>query len=449
MIFEGLATKLQGALARLRGKGKLSEADVAEAAREIRLALLEADVNYKVVKDFVTRLKERAIGQEVLSSLTPGQQVVKIVDEELTALLGGTQARLNLSSRPPTVLMLVGLQGSGKTTQAAKLARHLQRQSRRPLLVAADVYRPAAVRQLQVLGEQLSVPVFTLGTHSAPPDIAAAAVDHARSHDLDQVIIDTAGRLQIDEPLMQELVDVKSRVHPHEILLVVDAMTGQEAVAVAEAFHTRLGVDGVIMSKLDSDSRGGAALSIRAVTGCPIKFAGVGEKLDALEPFFPDRMAQRILGMGDVLTLIERAQESFDAQQALEMQKKLRRDEFTLEDFGQQLKQVKKLGPLEQVLGMIPGLGGRIKELKNLQVEEKDLAHVEAIIGSMTPGERRNPEILNASRRRRIARGSGTRIQDVNRLLKQFEETKRMMRQLGSLEKGMGQGPGKGLRPFH
>ncbi len=448
MIFEGLATKLQGALARLRGKGKLSEADVTEAAREIRLALLEADVNYKVVKDFVTRLKERAIGQEVLSSLTPGQQVVKIVDEELTALLGGTQARLNLSSRPPTVLMLVGLQGSGKTTQAAKLARHLQKQSRRPLLVAADVYRPAAIKQLQVLGEQLSVPVFTLGAHTAPPDIAAAAVDHARSHDLDQVIIDTAGRLQIDEPLMQELVDVKSRVHPHEILLVVDAMTGQEAVAVAETFHTRLGVDGVIMSKLDSDTRGGAALSIRAVTGCPIKFAGVGEKLDALEPFFPDRMAQRILGMGDVLTLIEKAQESFDAQHALEMQKKLRRDEFTLEDFGQQLKQVKKLGPLEQVLGMIPGLAGRMKELKNLQVEEKDLAHVEAIIGSMTPGERRNPEILNASRRRRIARGSGTRIQDVNRLLKQFEETKRMMRQLGSLEKGMGKGPGKGLRPF-
>lgn len=446
MIFEGLASKLQNALARLKGKGKLTESDVTESSREIRMALLEADVNFKVVKDFVAKIKERAVGVEVLESLTPGQQVVKIVFEELTALLGGSQAKIAVSPKPPTVVMMAGLQGAGKTTHAAKLALHLRKQGRRPLLVAGDIYRPAAIKQLQVLGDQIDIPVFTLGDQADPADIAAGGVEQANRYGHDLVIIDTAGRLQIDDKMMEELERIKARVRPHEILLVVDSMTGQEAVSVAETFHQRLGIDGVIMTKLDSDTRGGAALSVRAVTGRPIKFGGIGEKLDALEPFHPDRMAQRILGMGDVLTLIEKAQASIDQKQAEEMQRKLRKAEFNLEDFKEQLKQVRNLGPLDQIIGMIPGLAGR-KELKDVKVDEKDLGRIEAIIGSMTLQERRKPEIVakgpdSSSRRKRIAAGSGTRVQDVNRLLKQFEDTKAMVKRFSSLEKQMGKGKG-------
>lgn len=451
MIFEGLASKLQNAMARLRGKGKLTEADVAEASREIRLALLEADVNFKVVKDFVAKIKERAVGSEVLESLTPGQQVVKIVSEELTALLGGSQAKIAVAPKPPTIVMMVGLQGAGKTTHAAKLALHLRKQGRRPLLVAADVYRPAAIKQLQVLGDQISIPVFSLGDKANPSDIAAGGVEHANRSGNDLIIVDTAGRLQIDEKMMDELEQIKARIHPHEILLVVDAMTGQEAVSVAETFHGRLGIDGVIMTKLDSDTRGGAALSIRAVTGRPVKFAGSGEKMDSLEPFHPDRMAQRILGMGDVMTLIEKAQAAFDQKQAEELQRKIRKDEFNLEDFREQLKQIKKLGPLDQLIGMIPGLGSR-KEFKDAKVDEKDLVRIEAIINSMTAAERRKPELVakgadSSSRRKRIAQGSGTRVQDVNRLLKQFEETRAVMKKFAGLEKQLSKG--KGLKfPF-
>ncbi len=446
MIFEGLASKLQNALARLKGKGKLTEADVGDASREIRMALLEADVNFKVVKDFVAKIKERAVGAEVLESLTPGQQVVKIVFEELTALLGGSQAKIAVSPKPPTIVMMAGLQGAGKTTHAAKLALHLRKQGRRPLLVAGDIYRPAAIKQLQVLGDQIGIPVFSLGDKTDPADIAAGGIEHANRQGNDLVIIDTAGRLQIDERMMEELERVKARVRPHEILLVVDAMTGQEAVSVAETFHQRLGIDGVIMTKLDSDTRGGAALSVRAVTGRPIKFAGVGEKLDALDPFHPDRMAQRILGMGDVLSLIEKAQANIDQKQAEEMQRKLRKAEFNLEDFKEQLKQVRNLGPLDQILGMIPGLAGR-KEFKDAKVDEKELGRIEAIINSMTPQERRKPETVakgpdSASRRKRIAAGSGTRVQDVNRLLKQFEDTKAMMKKFSGMEKQMAKGKG-------
>lgn len=430
--FSSLAEKLQNTFKRLRGKGKLSEKDVQEAMREVRLALLEADVNYKVVKDFVGVVKERALGQEVMESLTPAQQVIKIVNEELTALMGGTQSKIVLASKPPTVVMLIGLQGAGKTTTAGKLAHHFKRQGRRPLLVACDVYRPAAIKQLEVLGAQLDIPVFTLGDRVSPVEIARQAIQHAQEYGNDLVVLDTAGRLHINEELMQELENIKAAVQPHEVLLVVDAMTGQDAVTVAESFHQSLGIDGVIMTKLDGDTRGGAALSVKAVTGRPIKFVGMGEKLDALEPFHPDRMASRILGMGDVLTLIEKAQASIDQEKAREMERKLRQQEFTLEDFLEQLNQVKSMGPLEDILGMLPGLG-QVKKLKNIQVDERELKHVEAIIQSMTPEERRNPEILNGSRKRRIAQGSGTRVQDVNRLLKQFMEVKKMMKQLGDL----------------
>lgn len=442
VIFEGLANKLQETFRRLRGKGKLTEADVNEAMREVRLALLEADVNFKVVKEFISKVKERAVGQEVFQSLTPAQQVIKIVHDELTALMGGTQAKIAVASKPPTIIMMVGLQGSGKTTTAGKLANNFKKQGRRPLLVAGDVYRPAAIKQLQVLGEQLDVPVFSMGDKANPVDIARAAVDHAVSHGRDPVIIDTAGRLHIDEKLMDELEAIKGKVHPHEILLVVDAMTGQDAVTVAESFHQRLGIDGVVLTKLDGDTRGGAALSVRSVTGRPIKFAGMGEKLDALEPFHPERMASRILGMGDVLTLIEKAQANFDAQKALELQKKIRSDEFTLQDFLDQMKQVRQMGPLDQLLGMIPGMGN-LKKLKDVQVDEKELVRVEAIINSMTRQERQNPAIIDGRRRQRIARGSGTRVQDVNRVLKQFEETKRMMKQLTGMEKAAKKGLGK------
>jgi signal recognition particle subunit SRP54 len=440
-LFEGLASKLQETFRRLRGKGKLSEADVSEAMREVRLALLEADVNFKVVKDFVARVKERAVGQEVITSLTPGQVVVKIVYDELTTLMGGQAARLNMSGKPPTVIMLIGLQGCGKTTTAGKLANLLRKQGRRPLLVACDVYRPAAIKQLEVVGSQVNVPVFSRGQID-PVEIASGAVDQARTDGRDVVIIDTAGRLHIDDELMAELERIKAAVGPHEILLVVDAMTGQDAVNVAETFSGRIGIDGVIMTKLDGDARGGAALSVRAVTGKPIKFACIGEKLDGIEAFHPDRMASRILGMGDMLSLIEKAQEDFDEEKAKKLEKKLRKAEFTFEDFLDQMQQMRKMGPLDQVLGMLPGMGN-IKQLQNMQVNEKDLAHVEAIIRSMTAGERRNPAIIDGSRRKRIAKGSGTSVQDVNRLLKQFTETQKLVRQLSGMERGLGKGLGR------
>lgn len=434
MAFEGLTERLQAVMQKLRGKGKVTEADVKEAMREVRLALLEADVNFKVVKQFIDRVKERAVGQEVLKSLTPGQQVIKVVNEELTRLMGGEQSKLIQADRPPTIVMMVGLQGAGKTTTTGKLARYLTKQNRRPLLVAADVYRPAAIRQLEVLGEQLNVPVFSLGDKESPVTIAREGVAKAKEAGHDYVLIDTAGRLHIDEAMMDELRQIRDTVQPHEILLVVDAMTGQDAVNVAESFHKELGLTGVVLTKLDGDTRGGAALSVKAVTDCPIKFVGMGEKTDALEPFYPDRMASRILGMGDVLSLIEKAQAAVDAEKAKELQEKMRTQTFTLEDFLDQLQQVRNMGPLDEMLAMLPG-AGQLKGLKNLQVDEKKLAHTEAIIRSMTPEERMHPEIINASRRRRIAQGSGTSVQEVNRLLKQFEEMKKMMKQLTTMAK--------------
>ncbi|MEW6182589.1 MAG: signal recognition particle protein [Bacillota bacterium] len=445
-MFSSLADKLAETFKKLKGKGKLSEEDVNAALKEVRVALLEADVNFKVVKDFIKRIRDRAVGQEVLEHLNPAHQVVKIVRDELATLMGGENARLNIASRPPTVIMLVGLQGSGKTTTAAKLALILKRQGRRPLLVAADIYRPAAVKQLEVLGAQIQIPVFTRKEN--PVLIAAGAGEEAAQKGYDTVIIDTAGRLHINEELMQELEGIKARVKPHEILLVVDSMTGQDAVTVAESFHSRLGVDGVVLTKLDGDTRGGAALSIREVTGRPIKFAGMGEKLDMLEPFHPDRMADRILGMGDVLTLIEKAQDSFDAQQAVDLQKRIKSADFNLEDFMNQLRQFKKMGPLDHILEMIPGLGGLKKMREDLQFDERDLAWTEAIINSMTVEERRRPEIIDGGRRRRIAGGSGTTVQDINRLLKQFEQTKKMIRQLSSFEKGIKKGARMGRFPF-
>ncbi|MGI6434253.1 MAG: signal recognition particle protein [Syntrophomonadaceae bacterium] len=443
MAFEGLSDRLQDIFKKLRGKGKISEDDVKLAMREIRLALLEADVNFKVVKDFVNRVRERAVGQEVLHSLTPGQQIVKIVHDEMTALMGGAESKLNLSSRNPTVLMAVGLQGAGKTTTVAKLGKNLVKQGRHPLLVACDIYRPAAIKQLQVLGEQTGIPVFSLD-EAQPVEIAQASMEYARSHNRDIVILDTAGRLHINEDMMAELKTISASTRPDEIMLVVDAMTGQDAVNVAEHFNAQLQLTGVILTKLDGDTRGGAALSVKAVTGCPIKFVGMGEKLDALETFHPDRMASRILGMGDVLSLVEKAQANIDREKALEMERKIRQQEFTLEDFKEQMQQVKSMGPLEELLGMIPGMG---KQLKNMQisVDEKEIAHIEAIISSMTPRERRNPEILNGSRKKRIARGSGTRVQDVNRLVKQFEESRKMMKQFSDMGKKVKKG---GLPPF-
>lgn len=434
MAFQNLSSRLQDTLRKLRGKGRLSEKDVDQALREIRLALLEADVNYKVVRDFIGQVKERATGHEVLSSLTPAQQVIRIVNEELTKLMGGSQARLTLSSQPPSVIMMVGLQGSGKTTTAGKLARLLKSQGHRPLLTACDIYRPAAIKQLQVLGEQLGIPVFTMGEQN-PVDIAKAALGHARKFANDVVILDTAGRLHVDEELMQELVEIKAAVNPAEILLVVDAMTGQDAVNVAQTFNERLDVGGVVLTKLDGDARGGAALSVKAVTGKPIKFIGVSEKMDGLEPFHPDRMASRILGMGDLLTLIEKAAQAVDQEKAEQMAAKLKEAEFTLEDFLDQIGQMKDMGPIDQLIGMIPGLGGA-KQLQGLEVDETHLRKIEAIIKSMTPEERRKPEIIDGSRRRRIARGSGTKVQDVNRLLKQFSQTRQMLKQFSGSGKG-------------
>ena len=439
MIFEGLADRLQETFKKLRGHGKLTEEDVSEAMREVRMALLEADVNFKVVKDFVKRVKERAVGQDVLETLTPAQAVIRIVNEELTELMGGTQSRLNFSPQPPTVVMMVGLQGSGKTTTAGKLARNLKKQGKHPLLVADDIYRPAAVKQLQVLGEQLEIPVFSMEPGTDAVTIARNALEHASSHALDVVLIDTAGRLHINEELMQELRSVKSEVHPHEILLVVDAMTGQDAVS----FHKELGVDGVVLTKMDGDARGGAALSVKAVTGCPIKFVGMGEKLDALEPFYPDRMASRILGMGDVLSLIEKAQSVYDAEEAKKIEKKIRKNDFTLDDFLDQLQQIRKMGSFGDILGMLPGMGNVKKQLEGVDVDlnGKEIKHVEAIIRSMTPAERADITIVNGSRRKRIAQGSGTRIQDVNKVLKQFAEMRKMMKKMKKLQ-------GKGLSRF-
>ena len=436
MAFEGLTDKLQGAFKKLSGKGKLTEADVKTAMREVRMALLEADVNFTVVKDFVKKVTERAVGEDIMSSLTPGQQVVKIVNEELTNLMGGTNAKLTYSPQAPTIYMLCGLQGAGKTTMCAKLGNMIKKGDKKPLLVACDVYRPAAIKQLQVVGGQVGVEVFERGQGN-PVEIAKEAVEYARYYGRDPVIIDTAGRLHIDLALMQELRDVRDTVHPKEILLVVDAMTGQDAVTVAKTFNDELGVDGVILTKLDGDTRGGAAISVRAVTGKPIKFAGVGEKLTDVEPFHPDRMASRILGMGDVLSLIEKAQETIDEKQAVDLTRKMRTNSFTLEDYLDQMKQIDKMGSITDVLKMIPGLGSKIKDvdIDEDQVKKSQKKN-EAIILSMTRMERRNPDILNASRKRRIAAGSGTTVQEVNLLLKQFDQAKGMMKNMmGGMKK--------------
>lgn len=438
MAFEGLAGKLQETLKKLRGAGKLNEKDVKEAMREVRMALLEADVSFKVAKDFVNKVTERAVGHEVLESLTPGQQVIKIVNDELTSLMGSTHSRITFASKPPTVLMMVGLQGAGKTTTCGKLALNLKKQGKNPLLVACDVYRPAAVKQLQVVGGQVGVDVFEMGTNVNPVNISKAAIEFAQKNGKDVVIIDTAGRLHINEELMGELQDIKTSIRPTEILLVVDSMTGQDAVNVSESFNEQLGLDGVILTKLDGDTRGGAALSVKAVTGKPIKYAGMGEKMDELEPFHPDRMASRILGMGDVLSLIEKAQSAFDEKKALELEKKLRTQQFTFDDFLDQLQQMKKMGPLSQIMDMIPGFNAG--KLKGVQVDDKELVKVEAIIKSMTKKERQNPEIINAGRRRRIAAGSGTSIQDVNKVMKNFEQTKKMIKQFSGMEKDIKKG---------
>ena len=429
-MFESLSDKLQGVFQKLARKGKLSEADVDAALREVRLALLEADVNYRVVKEFVARVRERAVGAEVMHSLTPAQQVVKIVHEELIRLLGEPR-KMDLSGPPPHVIMLVGLQGSGKTTTAAKLALQLRKQGQRPLMVAADPRRPAAVTQLEVLGKQLDISVHSEGPRVPPPTVCANAVRRARESAYSAVLLDTGGRLHIDDELMRELEEIKARVSPREVLLVADAMTGQDAVRVAGEFHRRVGLTGLILTKMDGDARGGAALSIRSVTGVPIKYLGVGEKTDALEPFYPDRLASRILGMGDVLTLIERAEAAFDEEEALRMERKLRTATFDLEDFLKQLQQVKRMGPLSQLLEMIPGFSQISREIPQ-EVTDQQLKRIEAIINSMTREERRNPRILNASRKRRIARGSGTTVQEINQLLAQFRQMQRMIKQLST-----------------
>ncbi|HEX9019772.1 MAG TPA: signal recognition particle protein [Nitrospirota bacterium] len=426
-MFDSLSGKLESVFKKLRGRGVLKEDDVKEALREVRLALLEADVNFKVVRDFIGRVQERAVGQDILSSLTPGQQVVKIVHEELVALLGGAQAKLHLSPNPPTVIMLVGLQGSGKTTTAGKLAKNFKRDSRRVLLVPADTRRPAAIQQLKTLAKQVGVEAYS-SDQQDPVVICREAVKQAATSLFEVVVLDTAGRLQIDEPLMEELREIKAGVKPHEVLFVADAMTGQEAVNIAEKFNADLGFDGVVLTKLDGDARGGAALSVRAVTGKPLKFVGMGEKLDALEPFHPDRMASRILGMGDVMSLIEKAQENVDKEEALKLAKKLRKNSFDLDDFRNQLKQVKKMGGIQSLMGMIPGLG-KMKMPEDDQ-GEKELTRVDAIISSMTPKERADYTIINGRRRARIAKGSGTQVQDVNRLLKQFAEMRKMMKSM-------------------
>ena len=442
-MFQSLSDKLAAAFKKFRNKGKLSEADVRAGMREIKLALLEADVNFKVVKDFINTVTERAIGSEVLESLLPEQQVLKIVNEELTNLMGGSVSKLEISSKPPTVLMMVGLQGAGKTTHAGKLAGMMKKQGKHPMLVACDVYRPAAIEQLEIVGKQVDVPVFTLGDKENPVTIAKKGVQEAIRTGRDLVIVDTAGRLQIDEVLMQELADIKEAVNPTEILLTVDSMIGQVAVDVAKTFNERLGITGVILTKLDGDTRGGAALSIRYVTGKPIKFIGTGEKLDMIEPFYPDRMASRILGKGDILSLIEKAQQQFDEKKAEELEAKLKKNTFTLDDFLDQFEQLRSMGNLDQLMGMIPGM--KPGAMKDVKVDEKQMAHMEAIIKSMTPKERTRPEIISASRKKRIAAGSGTGVEEVNRLLKQFDQTQKMMKKFS----GMANNPrGKMKFPF-
>ena len=447
MAFENLSNKLQEVFKQLRSKGVLTEADVKAAMREVKIALLEADVNFKIVKEFIKKVTERAVGTEVLQGLNPGQQVIKIVNEELIALMGSTQAQLTFSRKPPTVFMMVGLQGAGKTTTSGKLAGQLRKQGRSPLLVACDVYRPAAIKQLQVVGKNYNIPVFEMGTEVSPVEISKKALEYAAQPHHDVILIDTAGRLHINEELMQELQDIKTAVRPQEILLVVDAMTGQDAVTVAESFDGQLGVDGIILTKLDGDARGGAALSVRSVTNKPIKYIGMGEKMEDLEPFYPDRMASRILGMGDVLSLIDKVQANIDEQEALDMAKKMRANDFTLEDFLAQMQQIKKMGPLKDLLGMMPGIPGMGKldldAALNGVDPQKEMARTEAIIQSMTKEERANPSILNGPRKKRIAAGCGRSIADVNRLIKQFEEMKKMMKQMNNMQKGK-----KGKFPF-
>ena len=436
MAFEGLSDKLSAAFKRLRNKGKLTEKDVRDAMREVRLALLEADVNYKVAKDFTAAVTERAVGSQVMESLTPAQMVVKIVNEELTALMGGQAARLASANRPPCAVMMCGLQGSGKTTHSAKLAKMLKSQGHRPLLVACDVYRPAAIAQLQVVGEKAGVPVFEMGQGN-PVEIARRALSHAKDHGNDYVILDTAGRLHIDETLMKELQEIKAAVSPGEILLVVDAMTGQDAVNVASSFNEALGIDGVVLTKLDGDTRGGAALSVRAVTGKPIKFAGLGEKLDDLEVFHPERMASRILGMGDVMSLIEKAQQQIDEKEAEALARKMQQDKFDFNDLLDQFRQIQKMGDIKGMLGMIPGVG---KQLRDVDIDEKQFSRTEAIILSMTGAERAKPDLINPSRKRRIAAGCGMKVEDVNRLIKQYESMRQMMKQMKNLGKKGGRG---------
>lgn len=431
MAFEGLSEKLSSVFKRLKGRGKLTEADVKEAMREVRLALLEADVNYKVVKDFVAKVTERSVGEDVLQSLTPGQQVIKIVNDELVALMGDGTARIEFPSKPPCVIMMCGLQGSGKTTHAAKLAKYFKDMGKRPLLAACDVYRPAAIDQLEVVGKKADVRVFEMGQIN-PVTIAKEAVKHAKDHGNDIVILDTAGRLHIDEALMNELKAIKEETEPNEIMLVVDAMTGQDAVNVAKAFDDALGIDSVLMSKLDSDTRGGAALSVLAVTGKPIKFVGTGEKLDDFEPFHPDRMASRILGMGDMLTLIERAQSTFDEENTQKLAERIKENTFDMNDLLDQMKQIQKMGPIKQILGMLPGVGNK---LDDVDVDDSQVRRIEAMILSMTPAERAKPSLINPPRKRRIAAGSGNTVADVNRLLKQFEQMQKMMKQLGIMGK--------------
>ena len=426
-MFQSLSDKLEAAFKKFKNKGKLTESDVKEGMREIKRALLEADVNFKVVKEFIATVSARCVGADVLESLVPSQQIVKIVNEELTSLMGGSVAKLQISSRPPTVIMMVGLQGAGKTTHCGKLAGMYKAKGKRPLLVACDIYRPAAIKQLQVVGGNLGIPVFTMPEGTDPVEIAKKAMEHADRHGHDMVFIDTAGRLHIDEKMMDEIKNIKDAVNPHEILLVVDAMTGQDAVNVAKAFNDLLDVTGVVMSKLDGDTRGGAALSVKYVTGKPIKFIGTGEKLDAIEPFYPDRMAQRILGMGDVLSLIEKAQQQFDEKEAEQLARKMQENKFDLNDMLAQFAQIRKMGDIKGMLSMLPGVG---KQIKDLDIDEKQFSRVEAIILSMTPRERAKPELINPSRKRRIAAGCGLKVEDVNRLLKQYESTKQMMKQM-------------------
>ena len=437
-MFQGLTEKLANAFKRFRSKGKLTEADVREGMREVKLALLEADVNFKVVKEFIKSVTERAVGSQVLESLLPAQQIVKIVNEELINLMGGETPKINISPKPPTVIMMVGLQGAGKTTHAGKIANMYKHKGKNPLLVACDVYRPAAVDQLKIVGESVGIPVFSMGTKISPVEIAKAGIEHAKKNGNDMVLIDTAGRLHIDEELMQELVKIKSTVNPAEILLVVDAMTGQDAVNVAKSFNDLLDITGVVLTKIDGDTRGGAALSVKYITGKPIKFIGTGEKLDAIELFHPDRMASRILGMGDVLSLIEKAEAAFDEKNARELEKKMREQTFTLDDFLEQMHTLKKMGSLDQILGMMPGV--KPGALKDAQIDERQMVRIEAIILSMTKAERTRPEIINGSRRKRIADGSGTSVEEVNKLLKQFEQMKKMMKQFSGMGKRRGFG---------